>query len=138
VQYSRARVFVISIAVKHLLPGLEAMKMKPYALQKDGDVQDFDAWSRSSNGNEPADYCCRDGAQALKDKIEAYWRDRGQHVMVALHNVGFHPAIRAARFDVRSDMINGMPRTGPKRAAAPANDVFVEDFDEVDDDLAFE
>ena len=25
-------------------------------------------------------------------------------------NVGFHPAIRAARFDVRSDMVNGMPR----------------------------
>jgi hypothetical protein len=31
--------------------------------------------------------------------------------MLSLHNVGFHPAIRAARYDVRSDMINGMPRS---------------------------
>jgi len=58
-------------------------------------------------------------------------------VMIALHNVGFHPAIRAARFDVRSDMVNGMPRaaTGKK---PPAQDVFVEDFDLEDEDLAFE
>lgn len=60
---------------------------------------------------DPPDYCSRDGAMALKDKIEAYWRERGMHVMIALHNVGFHPAIRAARYDVRSDMVNGMPRT---------------------------
>lgn len=91
-----------------------------------GDVED--------RGN-PSDYCTRDGALALKAKIEAYWRDRGLDVMVALHNVGFHPAIRAARYDVRSDMVDGMPRKG---AAAPAsdNDVYIDDFD--DGDLAFE
>lgn len=111
--------------------------MKPFALQKDSD-QFLEAWS--ADGREPADYCSRNGAQALKDKIEAYWRERGQNVMVALHNVGFHPAIRAARFDVRSDMVNGFPRTGSvKRAPLQAvNDAFVEDFSEVDDDLAFE
>lgn len=68
---------------------------------------------------EPADYCSREGAQALKEKIEAYWRDRGQDVMLSLHNVGFHPAIRAARFDVRSDMVNGLPRA--TLSAAPAH-----------------
>jgi hypothetical protein len=57
--------------------------------------------------------------------------------MIALHNVGFHPAIRAARYDVRSDMVNGMPRVRTGQAPAPANqDVFVEEFS--DDDLAFE
>ncbi|MBC7767577.1 MAG: hypothetical protein H7124_02190 [Phycisphaerales bacterium] len=82
------------------------------------------------------DFCSRAGALALKSKIEAYWRERGQHVMVALHNVGFHPAIRAARFDVRSDMVNGMPRSTQNAKKAPAQeDVFVDDFD---DDLAFE
>jgi len=83
------------------------------------------------------DFCSRDGAQALKAKIEAYWRERGQNVMIALQNVGFHPAIRAARFDVRSDMINGMPRTTTRKSAAP-QDVFVEDFDVDADDLSFE
>ena len=45
--------------------------------------------------------------------------------MIALHNVGFHPAIRAARFDVRSDMLNGMPRAVAKvrEASSPAPEV---------------
>jgi hypothetical protein len=84
---------------------------------------------------ELADYCSRDGALNLKLKIEAYWRDRGQNVMIALHNVGFHPAIRAARFDIRSDMVNGMPRAR-SAGAAPSEDVFIDQFD--DADLAFE
>ncbi|MGH6949320.1 MAG: hypothetical protein ACREH4_00450 [Vitreimonas sp.] len=71
------------------------------------DETDAEIWA---GAREPADYCSRDGALALKAMIEAYWRDRGQDVTIALHNVGFHPAIRAARFDVRSDMVNGMPR----------------------------
>jgi hypothetical protein len=115
------------------------MTMKPYALQKDSADQDFDPWSSFNPANgEPADYCSREGAQALKDKIEAYWRERGQNVMIALHNVGFHPAIRAARFDVRSDMVNGMPRVRGASAKPHLQEVFVEDFDEVDPDLVFE
>lgn len=88
-----------------------------------------------------SDFCSRDGAQALKAKIEAYWRERGHTVMIALHNVGFHPAIRAARFDVRSDMINGMPRSVVAKSgvATPApQDIYVEEFDSSDDDLVFE
>ncbi|MBL8536018.1 MAG: hypothetical protein JNM59_01300 [Hyphomonadaceae bacterium] len=68
------------------------------------------------------DFCSREGAQVLKQKIEAYWRERGQNVTILLHNVGFHPAIRAARYDVRSDMVNGLPRAGKPRAPGnPAN-----------------
>jgi hypothetical protein len=103
-------------------------------------LQDFDDTFSGLGGSdrEPADYCSRDGAINLKEKIEAYWRERGQTVMIALHNVGFHPAIRAARYDVRSDMVNGMPRVrnGNAPASAPVQDVFVEQFD--DDDIAFE
>ena len=80
--------------------------MSSYAFQLD--ETEADPWGGA--GREPSDYCSRDGALALKAMIEAYWRDRGQDVIIALHNVGFHPAIRAARFDVRSDMVNGMPR----------------------------
>jgi len=111
--------------------------MTSYALQRDGQTEDWVAGAGAgSSGREPSDYCSREGALALKAKIEAYWAERGQNVMIALHNVGFHPAIRAARFDVRSDMVNGMPRTGRKSAQ---QDIFVDDFDNEDDcDLAFE
>lgn len=88
---------------------------------------------------EPADYCSRQGALTLKAMIEAYWRDRGQDVMIALHNVGFHPAIRAARFDVRSDMVNGMPRAVAKlRGAIGAAKDFAEALVVQRDDLAVE
>lgn len=113
--------------------------MKPFALQKASADNGFDHLSLAfgaDRGDGP-DYCSRDGALELKRKIEAYWAGRGQHVTVLLHNVGFHPAIRAARFDVRSDLINGMPRPG--QAAAPLKqDVFIEDFDVDNDDLEFE
>ena len=84
-----------------------------------------------------ADYCSRDGAQALKERIEAYWRERGMAVTIALANVGFHPAIRAARYELRSDMINGLPRHGAKPAGAGPKLVEVADFDggDIEDDL---
>ena len=100
---------------------------------------DDDAPTRSDDARDyiETDFCSREGAVALKAKIEAYWRERGQTVMISMQNVGFHPAIRAARYDVRSDMVNGMPRT--RGASAPAaKETFVEDFDVNDDDLAFE
>ncbi|MGE3928872.1 MAG: hypothetical protein AB7G05_01835 [Hyphomonadaceae bacterium] len=99
--------------------------MKTSALQN---RDDFDAPWASAQEREFADYTSREGAQALKDKIEAYWRERGLDVMFSMQNVGFHPAIRAARYDLRSDMINGMPRQRPaaQSAAAPANDFMAE------------
>lgn len=110
--------------------------MKTFALQHaDDDISIYTPPPR-----EPADFCSREGAAAIKEKIEAYWAARGQHVMVALHNVGFHPAIRAARFDVRSDMVNGMPRVSavrrpPAPMPEPEEDVFLEDFDDTDLDI---
>lgn len=56
------------------------------------------------------DFCSEDGAAALKQTIEAYWRARGADVQVRVANAGFSPEVRAARYDVRSDLINGLPR----------------------------
>lgn len=70
--------------------------------------------SHEELGPGETDFCSRDGALALKAKIEAYWRSRGQEVFISMQNVGFHPAIRAARYDVRSDMVNGLPRKSSK------------------------
>lgn len=61
-------------------------------------------------GGEAPDYCCQPGAERLKAMIEAYWRERGFHVSVRVRQAGFHPSVRAIRFEVQSDMIDGLPR----------------------------
>jgi hypothetical protein len=92
--------------------------MKTFALTTpDDDFLADAAWAAQSRGE--SDFCSKEGAAALKAKIEAYWRERGQDVVLSLHNVGFHPAIRAARFDVRSNMVNGMPRGLTNAGAQP-------------------
>jgi hypothetical protein len=57
-----------------------------------------------------SDFCSVDGARKLKQKIEDYWRERGYDVRVKLVEAPFMAAMRSARTDVRSDMVNGMPR----------------------------
>jgi hypothetical protein len=56
----------------------------------------------------------RAGANELKGRIEAYWKNRGYDVQVILVEAPFSPAVRSARFDIRSEMVNGMPRR-PRR-----------------------
>jgi hypothetical protein len=100
----------------------EEKMMKTIALHTYDHDQGGASWTAygANSNSEPSDYTSRDGASALKQKIEAYWRERGLDVMLSLHNVGFHPAIRAARYDVRSDMVNGLPRGALK--APPAHE----------------
>lgn len=69
-----------------------------------------------------ADFSTYQGALRLKEMIESYWRERGRHVMVALENAGFHPAIRAARYEIRSDMINGLPSSKEGSPRSPEDD----------------
>ena len=69
------------------------------------------------------DWCDEDGAKRLRDKINAYWAERGYEVDVDLVDAGFVPAMRSARTDVRSNMVNGMPRrrlAGDTSAARPS------------------
>ncbi len=56
------------------------------------------------------DWCTTEGARRLEQKIEEYWKERGYDVDVNLVDAGFMPAMRSARCDVRSDMVNGMPQ----------------------------
>ncbi|MGV6801668.1 MAG: hypothetical protein ACWA5L_07080 [bacterium] len=57
-----------------------------------------------------SDFCSKDGATRLREKIVEYWRKKGFDVDVDLVNQGFVPTMRSARTDLRSDMVNGMPR----------------------------
>ena len=61
-----------------------------------------------------SDLCTPEGARRLKERIEAYWKERGYDVKVDLVEAGFMPAMRSARTDVRSNLVNGLP--------SPAND----------------
>ena len=54
-------------------------------------------------------YCSPKGAEALKEKIEDYWRERGYHVRVQIMKAGFAMAARGSRYDIRSDLLNGIP-----------------------------
>ena len=56
-----------------------------------------------------SDFCDNEGARKLKAKIEEYWTSRGFDVSINLVDAGFVPAMRSARTDVRSNMVNGMP-----------------------------
>lgn len=56
------------------------------------------------------DFCTAEGARRLKARIEEYWSERGFNVTINLVEAGFVAAMRSARTDVRSNMVNGMPR----------------------------
>ena len=57
-----------------------------------------------------SDLCTDSGAQRLAAKIEDFWRKKGFDVQVDLRPEGFVSTMRSSRTDVRSDMVNGMPR----------------------------
>ncbi|MEL6112818.1 MAG: hypothetical protein AAFR20_08440 [Pseudomonadota bacterium] len=57
-----------------------------------------------------SEYCTNDGADRLARKIQEYWRKQGFDVSVETIKEGFVSTMRSARTDVRSDMVNGMPR----------------------------
>lgn len=56
------------------------------------------------------DHCDHPGAVQIKERIESYWRERGATVAVELVEAEYVPNMRTARVDVRSDMLNGLPR----------------------------
>ena len=52
----------------------------------------------------------RQGAMELKTRIEAYWRQRGHEVQVLLVEAPFSSAIRSARYGIRRELVDGLPR----------------------------
>lgn len=50
------------------------------------------------------------GARELQAMIEAYWQERGHKVQVDVVPTEYDAKVRSIRYDVRSQMVNGMPR----------------------------
>lgn len=71
------------------------------------------------------DFCTPDGAKRLKMKIEEYWKNRGFDVNINLVDAGFVPAMRSARTDVRSNMVNGMPQDRAEKAVGQGRHDYV-------------
>lgn len=67
---------------------------------------DFVMQSDLGRGN----FTDRQGAAELKARIEEYWSKRGFDVQVVLVEAPFSAAIRSARYDIRSELIDGLPR----------------------------
>lgn len=57
------------------------------------------------------DYHDHAGATTLAKHITEYWAKQGYRVHVTLHQEAFTFQMREAYWTVRSDMINGLPRT---------------------------
>lgn len=57
-----------------------------------------------------SDFCTHEGAHYLAERIKEFWRKRGYEVELEAHREGFVSTMRSARTDLRSNMINGMPR----------------------------
>lgn len=53
----------------------------------------------------------RNGAELLSAAIKAYWLERGYDVDVRLVPAPFATQLRSGRYDVRSDMRNGLPKS---------------------------
>lgn len=52
----------------------------------------------------------REGAERLCRQIKRYWAERGFEVDARPVRDAFHPSMRSARYDVRSNMKNGLPK----------------------------
>jgi len=61
--------------------------------------------------------CTMDGATHIAAKLRAYWFARGHVINVAIVSDTFQPSLRYAPQYVRTDMINGLPRTHPANRA---------------------
>ena len=57
----------------------------------------------------------KEGAEAIKKRLEEKWPADVYDLEVKIINVGFHVKMREARYDVRTNMINGLP---PKKKDA--------------------
>lgn len=55
-------------------------------------------------------YSTKKGAEVLKKRIEDFWKEQGYIVNVQIIQKEFNVKMRLARFELKSDLLNGRPR----------------------------
>jgi len=68
-------------------------------------------------GFEHGETCDRAVAERLARMIEEYWGARGKIVNTRIVPKGFHAAIRSTRYEVQSDLRDGLPTPGVEKIA---------------------
>lgn len=66
---------------------------------------------------EAMNYFDEHGAKELLKRIKAHWASKGYEVDGYIVDCGFHEKVRAARYEVRTNLINGMPPQLARTAA---------------------
>ena len=56
-------------------------------------------------------------AQALLEKIQAYWADRGYEVQGSVVEGEYNPRLRSTVYEVFTDLVAGLPKDYARRAA---------------------
>ena len=64
---------------------------------------------RNPTGKPLRERCDRRGAEATARQIERYWAERGYAVTCELTQKPFCGEMRIARYDIRSDLVDGWP-----------------------------
>lgn len=79
-------------------------------------VVDFGTTNPRCSGTDENYTTNKAGAELLKLRIEAYWRERGHVVQVVLEEKAFNETARGCRWDIRSNLCNGLPQKSEKSA----------------------
>ncbi|MDG1825098.1 MAG: phosphoglycolate phosphatase [Henriciella sp.] len=66
-----------------------------------------------------AKYETESAARAILQRIQAYWAERGYTVQGQVYASGYSERLRSTVYEVRTDLVNGMPTT-PRQALAKA------------------
>jgi|GEM_PF-3460994 len=66
---------------------------------------------------EAMNYFDERGARELLKRIKAHWAAKGYEVDGYIVDCGFHEKVRTARYEVRTNLINGMPPQLARSAA---------------------
>lgn len=62
----------------------------------------------------------KEDAEELAGRIAAYWAQRGCNVTVVPERTEYDPALRAVRYELRSNLVNGKcPHCAGKAVAVP-------------------
>ena len=59
--------------------------------------------------------CNKEEALTLAVRVREYWAALGYEVDVFVKEARFNPSMRSARWDVRSDLVNGWPSRGARQ-----------------------
>ena len=101
------------ITLPSIVPPSDNWGRVPPHIRKERQAPASDRYLRDPEPEFPSpDSCTLEGAKCVAARIEAYRKARGFAVETSVVPIAFHKSMREATFAIRSNLINGMPRSG--------------------------